>query len=51
MMKQALLESEDKIAILELYKNLGSLKMWKLSSGAIVEKKMEQFALACTFEQ
>ncbi|KAG1644675.1 hypothetical protein G6F44_002587 [Rhizopus delemar] len=50
MMKQALLESEDKIAILELYKNLGSLKMWKLSSGAIVEKKMEQFALACTFE-
>lgn len=51
MMKQSLLVPEDKIAIQELYKNLDPLKMWKLSFGAIVEKKMEQFASTCTFEE
>lgn len=50
-MKQALLKPEDKIAVAELYNNLDPLKMWKLSSGTIVEKKMEEFAMACTYEQ
>lgn len=26
-------------------------KMWKLSTGTIVEKKMEEFAKSCTYEQ
>lgn len=51
MMKQAPLTPDDKIAIEDIYENLDPFKMWKLSSGTIVEKEMENFALACTFEQ
>lgn len=51
MTKQALLTPDDKLAIEEVYKNLDTLKMWRLSSGTIVEKEMERFALTCIFEQ
>lgn len=49
--KQLKLFPDDKGKVKHMFNNLNESKMWKLSSGTIVEKKMEEFALNCTYEQ
>jgi hypothetical protein len=49
--KQQKLSDLDKIAIDSTYSNLNESKMWKLSTGKLVEKEMQKFALSCNFEQ
>ncbi|CAO3610615.1 unnamed protein product [Cunninghamella blakesleeana] len=44
------LSCEDKESIKNMFTNLDINKMWVLSTGTIVEKKMEQFATICNFE-
>ncbi|KAG1450547.1 hypothetical protein G6F55_009633 [Rhizopus delemar] len=48
--KQEKLLPIDKENIKLLYSKLDPAKMWKLSSGVLVEKKMEEFALKCNYE-
>ncbi|KAL7311131.1 hypothetical protein PS15m_008933 [Mucor circinelloides] len=45
------LNDNDKSKIAELYNGLDEAKMWKLSTGTIVEEKMKQFALSRDHEQ
>lgn len=49
--KQLKLSSDDKEKIKNLFDNLDERKMWKLSTGTVVEEKMKQFALNCIYEQ
>jgi hypothetical protein len=49
--KQLKLCSDDKEKIKNLFDNLDESKMWKLSTGTIVEEKMKEFALNCIYEQ
>lgn len=49
--KQEKLLPIDKENIKLLYGKLDPAKMWKLSSSVLVEKKMEEFALKCNYEQ
>ncbi|KAG2209188.1 hypothetical protein INT47_005480 [Mucor saturninus] len=48
--KQPRLSLPDKDYIKKSYEDFNETSMWKLSSGVVVEKKMEEFALACDFE-
>lgn len=48
---QPRLSLPDKDYIKKSYEDLNETSMWKLFSGVVVEKKMEEFALACSFEQ
>ncbi|KAG1171479.1 hypothetical protein G6F71_006929 [Rhizopus microsporus] len=48
--KQLKLFSDDKEKVKHMFNNLNESKMWKLSIGTIVEKKMKEFALNCTYE-
>jgi hypothetical protein len=45
------LSSNDKENIKKMYQELDPNKTWRLSTGTIVEKKMEELALACNYEQ
>ncbi|CAO3687004.1 unnamed protein product [Rhizopus stolonifer] len=36
--------------ILTIFENLDTTKMWTLSTGTVVEKKMKEFALVCNYE-
>jgi hypothetical protein len=49
--KQLKLFPDDKEKVKHMFNNLDESKMWKLSTGTIVEKKMKEFALNCTYEQ
>lgn len=49
--KQLKLCSDDKEKIKNLFDSLDESKMWKLSTGTIVEEKMKKFALNCIYEQ
>lgn len=49
--KQTKLSFSDKDYIKKMFEGLDKNKMWKLSSGVVVEEKMKEFALACNFEQ
>jgi hypothetical protein len=49
--KQSKLSSNDKENIKKMYQELDPNKTWRLSTGTIVEKKMEELALACNYEQ
>lgn len=49
--KQLKLCSDDKEKIKNLYDSLDESKMWKLSTGTIVEEKMKEFALNCIYER
>ncbi|KAG1145190.1 hypothetical protein G6F37_012183 [Rhizopus arrhizus] len=48
--KQLKLCSDDKEKIRNLFDSLDESKMWKLSTGTIVEEKMKEFALNCIYE-
>ncbi|KAL7324747.1 hypothetical protein PS15p_209892 [Mucor circinelloides] len=48
--KQLKLCSDDKEKIKNLFDSLDEIKMWKLSTGLIVEEKMKEFALNCIYE-
>ncbi|KAG1393977.1 hypothetical protein G6F58_012206 [Rhizopus delemar] len=48
--KQLKLCSDDKEKIKNLFDSLDESKMWKLSTGTIVEEKMKEFALNCIYE-
>ncbi|RCH92754.1 hypothetical protein CU098_009368, partial [Rhizopus stolonifer] len=48
--KQVKLTLVDKENIRRMYQELDPDKMWKLSTGTVVEKKMEEFALSCCYE-
>lgn len=49
--KQLKLCSDAKEKIKNLFDTLNESKMWKLSNGTIVEEKMKEFALNCTYQQ
>lgn len=49
--KQLKLCLDDKEKIKNLFDSLDKSKMWKLSTGTIVEEKMREFALNCIYEQ
>ncbi|KAI7902478.1 uncharacterized protein BX663DRAFT_76531 [Cokeromyces recurvatus] len=49
--KQSKLLPDDKEKVKHMFNNLNEIKMWKLSTGTIVEKKMKEFALNCIYEQ
>lgn len=49
--RQLKLTPEDKKRIARKFQDLDEKLMWKLSTGTIVEKKMEELALACEYEQ
>ncbi|KAI8966995.1 hypothetical protein BDF20DRAFT_840531 [Mycotypha africana] len=48
--KQIKLAATDKERIKRVYEELDQASMWKLSTGTVVEKKMEEFALSCSYE-
>ncbi|KAI8645494.1 hypothetical protein BD408DRAFT_458781 [Parasitella parasitica] len=48
--KQLKLCSDDKEKIKNLFDSLDESKMWKLSTGTVVEEKMKEFALNCIYE-
>lgn len=49
--KQLKLCPDAKEKIKNLFDTLNEIKMWKLSNGTIVEEKMKEFALNCTYQQ
>lgn len=49
--KQLKLCPDDKEKVKGVFDSLDESKMWKLSTGTIVEHKMREFALNCTYEQ
>jgi hypothetical protein len=49
--KQSKLTSNDKENIKKIYQDLDPSKTWRLSTGTVIENKMEEFALACNYEQ
>ncbi|CEP16334.1 hypothetical protein [Parasitella parasitica] len=48
--KQLKLCSDDREKIKNLYDSLDESKIWKLSTGTVVEEKMKEFALNCIYE-
>ncbi|CAO3678654.1 unnamed protein product [Rhizopus stolonifer] len=48
--KRSKLTSNDKENIKKIYQDLDPSKTWRLSTGTVVENKMEELALACNYE-
>ncbi|KAI8076667.1 uncharacterized protein B0P05DRAFT_471945, partial [Gilbertella persicaria] len=49
--KQSKLSQEDKEMTKQMFDKLDKSKMWKLSTGTVLEEKMREFALNCLYEQ
>lgn len=49
--KQIKLSSFQKGIIVDMFAKLDGNKMWRLSTGTVVEQQMKMFALECNFEQ
>lgn len=49
--KQPKLSNSDKLKIQKVFDSLNEENMWVLSTGTIVEKKMEALATSCNYEQ
>lgn len=49
--KQIKLSPLQKEIIVDMFAKLDETKMWRLSTGTVVENQMKVFALECNFEQ
>lgn len=48
--KQIKLSPIQKGAIVDMFAKLDESKMWRLSTGTVVEQQMQMFALECNYE-
>lgn len=49
--KQIKLSPLQKGIVVDMFAKLDGTKMWRLSTGTVVEQQMKMFALECNFEQ